>query len=104
MKANALTSSVIMPIIPLKLMIYAAAVKHRLFVELRIRVFGHTMASINEDYLCPITHEVMMDPVIDPDGYTYERAAIEAWIRSHGTSPFTRAPLSLGRLVPNRCG
>lgn len=28
-------------------------------------------------FVCPLTHEVMADPVVAPDGYTYERAAIE---------------------------
>ena len=29
----------------------------------------------------------MTDPVIDPDGNTYERVAIENWIKDHSTSP-----------------
>ena len=32
-------------------------------------------------FLCPITHDVMVDPVVAADGETYERAAIEQWIR-----------------------
>jgi hypothetical protein len=34
---------------------------------------------------CPITLEPLVDPVIDPEGNTFERAAIFAWIREHGT-------------------
>ena len=30
-------------------------------------------------FLCPITQEVMDDPVITSDGHTYERVAIEQW-------------------------
>lgn len=51
---------------------------------------------------CPITLERMVDPVIDPDGNTYERSAIENWIRAHGTSPLTRRPLQRDSLQPNR--
>lgn len=40
-----------------------------------------------ESFLCPITHELMNDPVIDPDGNSYERSAIEDWLRQHSTSP-----------------
>ena len=29
------------------------------------------------ELLCPITHKVMVDPVMTSDGHTYERAAIE---------------------------
>ena len=44
----------------------------------------------------------MTDPVIDKDGNSYERAAIEEWIRQNGNSPITRNALSLTDLVPNR--
>jgi len=53
-------------------------------------------------FLCPITHELMIDPVIDPDGNSYERRAIEGWLRQNNTSPITRAPLRLEDLRPNR--
>jgi hypothetical protein len=35
---------------------------------------------VPEDYKCPITLEVMEDPVLATDGETYERNAIQAWI------------------------
>ena len=41
-------------------------------------------------YLCPITHEIMTDPVNTEAGQTYERAAIESWFReNHSTDPMT---------------
>ena len=56
-----------------------------------------------EDLLrCPITMEIFHDPVLAPDGNTYERQAIEQWIRTHGTSPMTRQPLSIEQLCSNR--
>ena len=51
---------------------------------------------------CPITMELFHDPVLAPDGNTYERQAIEQWIRSHGTNPMTLEPLSIEQLCPNR--
>ncbi|CAF1177076.1 unnamed protein product [Adineta ricciae] len=60
------------------------------------------MAEPSSTFICPITHELMNDPVIDPDGNSYERKAIEAWLHSHGTSPITRAPLAVTDLRPNR--
>ena len=60
------------------------------------------MTSVNANFLCPITHTLMEDPVIGSDGITYERAAIEAWIYSgHRTSPVTREPMYQHSLVPN---
>jgi hypothetical protein len=57
---------------------------------------------LNLNFYCPITGELMKDPVIDRDGITYERQAIESWIRLNGTSPTTRAPMSISELTPNR--
>lgn len=47
-----------------------------------------------EEHLCPITCEVMKDPVVASDGRSYEQAAIQKWIRTHGISPITRERLS----------
>lgn len=38
---------------------------------------GNIVAAMPNDFLCPITHEVLRDPVLTVDGQTYERAAIE---------------------------
>lgn len=51
---------------------------------------------------CPISKEIMMDPVMDPDGHSYERAAILQWLYQDSRSPITRKPLSRRDLVPNR--
>jgi Mg-chelatase subunit ChlD len=56
----------------------------------------------NSNFYCPITDEIMIDPVIDYEGNSYERTAIEEWLRSNGTSPITRSPLNISQLVPNR--
>ena len=44
----------------------------------------------------------MQNPVIAPDGYTYEQHAITAWLLEHGTSPQTRETMSICDLIPNR--
>lgn len=55
----------------------------------------------NPNFYCPITGDVMSDPVIDRDGITYERVAIEEWIHRRATSPTTRAPMALtGQYCP----
>ena len=53
------------------------------------------------EFLCPITEELFVDPVMTCDGHTYERKAIEAWLSSHDTSPVTNLPLSNKNLMPN---
>ena len=55
-------------------------------------------------FLCPITLEVMQDPVQASDGNTYERAAVTALFEAEGDalSPLTREVLTPGVLLPNR--
>lgn len=43
---------------------------------------------------CPITKELMEDPVTASDGYTYERKAIEEHLKSSQLSPLTRSQLT----------
>ena len=57
---------------------------------------------VPEEYICPITLEVMEDPVIAPDGYTYERTAIMQELKIRGISPMTRQEMNKSQLIPNR--
>lgn len=52
-------------------------------------------------FICPILREVMTDPCVAADGYTYDRKAIEAWLQEKDTSPFTELPLPHKHLIPN---
>jgi hypothetical protein len=47
------------------------------------------------------TLDVMEEPVIAPDGYTYEKRCILEWFRTKRTSPTTGAVLSSTQLIPN---
>ncbi|MDC0367060.1 nucleoside monophosphate kinase [bacterium] len=51
---------------------------------------------------CPITQEPMTDPVVCPEGHSFERVAIETWLSTNSTNPLTRTPLTIGQLSPNR--
>ena len=52
-------------------------------------------------FVCPITQEVMRDPVSPADGQSYERDAIAAWLRAQDTSPVTNERLPSKRLTAN---
>ena len=52
-------------------------------------------------FVCPITQEVMRDPVSTADGQSYEADAISAWLRTHDTSPVTNERLPSKRLTRN---
>lgn len=45
-------------------------------------------------FLCPISKELMADPVVAADGHSYEKASLQWWLKSHGTtSPVTNEAL-----------
>lgn len=53
------------------------------------------------EHYCPITKDIMKDPVVASDGFSYERDAITRWIASNRISPMTRQPLGAD-LHPNQ--
>ncbi|NXY69457.1 WSDU1 protein, partial [Glareola pratincola] len=68
--------------------------------ELRIKI---TSVTVPDEFLCPITRELMKDPVIAADGYSYEKDAIENWLSNkRRSSPMTNLPLPSLVLTPNR--
>lgn len=56
---------------------------------------------IPREFICPITQTIMVDPVLSSDGYSYEREAIEAWLRNDETSPMTQRPIRDKSLTSN---
>lgn len=60
-------------------------------------------SGIPDEFICPITRELMKDPVIASDGYSYEKEAMENWIsKKKRTSPMTNLVLPSVVLTPNR--
>ncbi|KAH7655912.1 Zinc finger RING/FYVE/PHD-type protein [Dioscorea alata] len=58
--------------------------------------------AIPEDFCCPITLELMRDPVIVSTGQTYQRSSIQRWIDcGNQTSPKTQQKLQNLTLTPN---
>ncbi|KAJ0239913.1 U box domain-containing protein [Hirschfeldia incana] len=55
-----------------------------------------------KDFVCPISLEIMRDPHVAADGFTYEVKEIRKWINGgNSTSPSTGAKLSHPHLTPN---
>eukprot|EP00873_Tetraselmis_striata_P035808 jgi/Tetstr1/456072/TSEL_042842.t1 len=62
---------------------------------------GPTALDMEEWLICPITQDIMADPVLAEDGYTYEREAIAAHFRRRAVSPMTNLPIGT-TVFPNR--
>ncbi|XP_049412996.1 U-box domain-containing protein 34-like isoform X1 [Solanum stenotomum] len=69
------------------------------FAEMHVRVQGNLRAP--SQYFCPILQEVMEEPHIAADGFTYEHRAIKAWVDRHNVSPVTKHILQHKMLTPN---
>ena len=60
----------------------------------------------NEDdipqiYLCPISYQIMTDPVITPYGISYDRKSIEKWLNVSKIDPIAHKILDKNMLIPN---
>jgi hypothetical protein len=64
--------------------------------------FTEFLGGLARIFTCPISQDIMENPVICSDGQTYERSAIQPWF-DHGnnTSPITNVPLANRNLIPN---
>jgi len=61
---------------------------------------GGVGADLQPFLQCPISHEIMVDPVVAADGHTYEREALARWLSEKSSSPLTGQPMGT-RMVPN---
>lgn len=62
---------------------------------------GVSLRDLVIQFICPMSLQVMADPVICSDGYTYERKAIAVYLRSNDKSPVLGTLLNSKNLIPN---
>ena len=68
------------------------------------RKSGQMMPTPPEELRCPISLQLMCDPVIIASGQTYERVCIEKWLSDgHNSCPKTQQHLPHLSLTPNYC-
>ena len=72
--------------------------------DMRIQGPANTSSAstIPDHLMCPITHDIFVDPVTTVLGHTYERATIENWFKTNHTDPLTMEKVGSKYLVPNR--
>lgn len=61
----------------------------------------HETKPIPRSFICPLTMEAMVDPVMDAEGNSFERAALLQWLSYYRVSPISRQPLNANLVVPN---
>jgi len=76
----------------------------QLLLENGRKLAGDIVEKEHTSLCCPISCELMIDPVQAADGHTYERNEIEKWWKNGDkTSPRTGARMTNLLLVPNHC-
>jgi serine/threonine protein kinase len=78
----------------------AAASEPRLIAQPSAALAAAAYVTVPSHLRCPISFELFTDPVMCSDGHTYERRAIENWLRSSDRSPNTNLPLLNRSLTP----
>ena len=53
------------------------------------------------EYVCPLSLELMTDPVLTSNGQCYDRAFIQKWLRQKQVDPITNNKLRDKKLTPN---
>ena len=56
--------------------------------------------NIDSNFLCPISMEIMTEPVLAADGHTYDKKSIEQWFKTKTKSPITNLEIDTS-LTPN---
>ncbi|WVZ19296.1 hypothetical protein V8G54_006618 [Vigna mungo] len=82
--------------------ITSAQEKESKYFEKRNSLGERPLRALHSFY-CPISHEIMVDPVETSSGKTFERSEIEKWFaEGNNLCPLTRLPLDTRILRPNK--
>lgn len=58
--------------------------------------------TVPHEYICPLSQDLLEDPVTTADGFTYERSAITRWFQIRRSSPLTGLELQSVAIRRNR--
>ena len=61
----------------------------------------HSLPAPSE-YICPLTLEVMQEPLLTRWGHNFERSALLQWLQLHDCCPLTRNCMTIKDVIANR--
>ena len=67
----------------------------------KVSIMEKGFKDLKESLKCPITDEIMKEPVITPSGNSYEKKALQDWIKIKQTDPKSVQPLTENQVYPN---
>jgi U-box domain len=70
--------------------------------RIQLKASGVEPPMPDHHFRCPISLDIMHDPVTAPTGITYDRQSIEGWLeRGNPNCPVTGKPIDIHELIPN---
>ena len=81
--------------------IQAAITLQSMRIQEQMELDENAEEEIPDEFKCPISLDLMQDPVLAADGHSYDRVQIESWFRTSHVSPNTRLNLNTLALYPN---
>ena len=57
--------------------------------------------TVPDEFICPMTNDIMNDPVIISDGGVFERIEINKWFKENDTNPLTLKPVNTKIIISN---
>jgi len=67
----------------------------------RCKLLGTGDQQHPQPFVCPVTLELLHDPVTTPYGHTYERSALFEHLQHWQSDPLTKQPLTIEQVFPN---
>jgi hypothetical protein len=61
-----------------------------------------TSTNVPPEFICPLTLEIMTEPVMTRLGHNFELSALLKWLDGHEVCPLTRNPMTLKDIIVNR--
>jgi len=58
-------------------------------------------SDVPEEFFCPISHMIFLEPVVCSDGHVYEKELITEWLKNSLVSPITRKNITSKELYPS---
>jgi serine/threonine protein kinase/ubiquitin len=110
-RGQGLTSALDIPTIPLHVQQAVGSclsmdhTTRPMFSEAKARLQQLLVSQLGNDippaFICPISLDIIRDPVVCADGHSYDREAITNWLQTCNRSPVTNLPLDQNTFFPN---
>ena len=70
-------------------------------LDKKLLIFEEGVKDMKEELECPITDEIMKEPVVTPSGNSYEKKALQDWLKVKQADPKSAEPLNNNQIYPN---